>query len=110
MGQAALDTTLNELKYVLYCHFFFAGQIIYDIGGLNRIAPRNFADLLTIVQSDVRAGSSAPGVRRNTQAWSTRTPQCAIKSPSPVEKLARGAQSPPEPGLAPRTLWTEVHQ
>ena len=60
MGQTALETTLNELKHVLLLPNFFVGQIIYDIGGLCRIAPPNFADLLTIVQSDVRGGSSTP--------------------------------------------------
>ena len=60
MGQTALETTLNELKHVLYWHFFSLGQIIYDIGDLCRIAPPNFADLLTKVQSDVRGGSSEP--------------------------------------------------
>ena len=44
-----------------YCHFFFFGQIIYNIGGLCRIAPPNFATLLRIVQSDVRGGSNKPG-------------------------------------------------
>ena len=82
-----------------YCQFFFAGHIIYDIGGLCRKAPPNFADLLAIVQSDVRSGSSAPGIRRKTQAWSARTPRCAFKSPSPVEKLAQRAQLPPKTGL-----------
>ena len=159
-----------------YCQFYFAGQIIYEIGGLCRIAPPNFADLLTIVQSDVRGGSGTPWGRLKTQAWSARTPQCAFKSASPVEKLAHEAQLPtnglgashpvdprppetttavqsdvrggsstpwgrlrtqawcartpqcafksaspveklahgaqltPKPGLAPRTQWTQVHQ
>ena len=57
MGQTALETTLNELEHVLYCLFFFAGHIIYDIGGLCQLAPPNFANILTIVQSDVRGGS-----------------------------------------------------
>ena len=48
--------------------------------------------------------------RLKTQARSARTPQCAFKSASPVEKLAHGAQLPPEPGLAPRTQLTQVHQ
>ena len=40
------------------------------------------------------------------QAWSARTPRCAFKLASPVEKLAHGAQSPPKPGLriAPNKL------
>ena len=38
MGQTALETALNELKLVLLLpFFFFAGQIIYDIGGLCRV-------------------------------------------------------------------------
>ena len=60
MGQTALKTTLNELKHALLLPFFFAGKIIYDIGGLYRIASPNFAYLLTIVQSDVRGGSNKP--------------------------------------------------
>ena len=67
-------------------------------------------DTTAIVQSDVRGGSSTPWGRLKTQAWSARTPQCAFKSPSPVEKLAHGAQLPPKTGLAPRTEWTQVHQ
>ena len=93
-----------------YCQFFFVGQIIYDIGGLCRIAPPNFADLYTILQSDVRGGSSTPWGRLETQAWGARTPKCAFKSPSLVETLSHGAQFPPKPGLAPRTEWTQVHQ
>ena len=61
MGQTALETTLNELKHeLLFPIYFFAGQIINDIGGLCRIAPQNFANLLTMVQSDVRGGSNKP--------------------------------------------------
>ena len=61
MGQAALEeTALNELNIHFYCQFCFAGQKIYAIGGLCRIAPPNFADQLTIVHSDVRGGSSKP--------------------------------------------------
>ena len=45
MGQTALETTLNELKHALLLPFFFVGHFIYDIGGLCRIAPPNFADL-----------------------------------------------------------------
>ena len=60
MNQTTLDTTLNELKHVFLLPIFFVGRIISDIGGLCRIAPPNFADLLTIVQSDMRGGSSAP--------------------------------------------------
>ena len=52
-----------------------------------------------IVQSDVRGSSSTPLKGLKTQAWSARTPQCAFKSASPVEKLAHGVQSPPKPGL-----------
>ena len=48
-----------------------------------------------IVQSDVRGGSSIPRGRPTTPAWSASTPQCAFKSPSSVEKLAHGAQLPP---------------
>ena len=62
MGQTALETTLNELKHVLLLPiFFFVGQIIYDIGGLCRIAPPNFADIMAIVESDERGGSNTPG-------------------------------------------------
>ena len=34
MGQAALETALNELKRALLLAIFFAGQVIYDIDGL----------------------------------------------------------------------------
>ena len=61
MSQTALETTLNELKHVLVVPIYFAGQILYDIGGLCRIAPPNFANILVIVQSDVRGGSNKPG-------------------------------------------------
>ena len=71
-----------------YCQFFFAGHIIYDIGGLCQLAPPNFANILTIVQSDVRGGSKKNWARPTTQARSARTPQCAFKLASPVEKLA----------------------
>ena len=64
----------------------------------------------TIVQSDVRGSSSTPWERLKTQAWSARTPRCAFKSPSPVQKLAHGAQLPPKMDLAPRTQSTQVHQ
>ena len=36
MGQAALETALNNINMHFYCHLF-AGQIILDIGGLYRI-------------------------------------------------------------------------
>ena len=91
-------------------NYFFAGQIIYDMGGLCRIAPQNFANLLTTVQSDVRGGSNMPCARPTTQAWIERTPQFAFNSATPIEKLAHGAQLPPNPGLAPRTQWTQVLQ
>ena len=71
MGQTALETTLNELKHVLLLPiFFFAGHIIYDIGGLCQLAPPNFANILTIVQSDVRGGSNKPwrGQQRKHEA------------------------------------------
>ena len=61
MGQTALETTLKGLKNALLLPIFYAGQIIHDIGGLCRIAPPNFANLLTIVQSDARGGSNKPG-------------------------------------------------
>ena len=39
MGQTAFESTYNELKHALLLpFFFFAGQIIYDIGVLCRIA------------------------------------------------------------------------
>ena len=62
-GPDRIETTLNELKHVLVLQLsFFAGQIIYDIGGLCRIAPPNFANQLTIAQSDQRSGPSThPG-------------------------------------------------
>ena len=44
-----------------YCQFFFAGKVIYDIGGRCQIAPPNFANLLKVFQSDVRGGSIKPG-------------------------------------------------
>ena len=44
------------------------------------------------------------------QAWSARTPQCAFKSASSVEKLAHGTQLPPKAGMAPRTQLTQGHQ
>ena len=37
MGQNALETALIDLTHVFLWPFFFAGQIIYDIGGLRRI-------------------------------------------------------------------------
>ena len=37
MGQTVLETALNELKHLFYCHSFFAGQVIYDIGSFGRI-------------------------------------------------------------------------
>ena len=102
MGHTALETTFNELKHALLLQFFLAGHIIYDIGGLCRITPPNFANKLTIVQSDVRGGSNKP--RRDQQRkHGARTPQCAFKSASPVEKLAHGAQLPPKPGLSHST-------
>ena len=55
-----IEKALNELKHALLLPFFFAGQIIYDIGDLCRIAPPNFANIfdsiLTKVQPDVRDG------------------------------------------------------
>ena len=43
MGQATIETALNELKHAFFCQLVFAGQIIfdkvfvYDTGGLCRI-------------------------------------------------------------------------
>ena len=46
MGQVALETTLHKLKLVLLLPFYFAGQIIYEIGGLYRISlPSNKGNL-----------------------------------------------------------------
>ena len=71
---------------------------------------RSPPETTTAVQSYVRGGSSTPWGRLKTQAWSARTPQCAFKSASPVEKRAYEAQLPPKSALAPRTQTTQVHQ
>ena len=54
MGQTALETTLNELKKKTFiANYFLAGQVIYDICGLCRIAQPYLADLFTTVHSGV---------------------------------------------------------
>ena len=82
MGQTALGTTLNELKHVLLLQIFFAGHIIYDIGGICQIAPPNFTNILTIVQSDVRGGSKNLGETNNASTNRTHTPVCFQVGPS----------------------------
>ena len=61
------------------------------LGASHRVDPSP-SETTAIVQSDVREGSNTPWGRLNSQAWSARTPKCAFKSASPVEKLAHGAQ------------------
>ena len=37
MGQAALETALNDQEHEFLWPFFFAVRVIFDIGGLSRI-------------------------------------------------------------------------
>ena len=56
-------------------------------------------EIPTAVQSDSRSGPSTVLRWLKMPARGSSTPQCAFKSASPVEKLARGAHLPPKPGL-----------
>ena len=86
MGQAAaLETTLNRLITCTFIANFFAGQVIYDIGGLCRIAPPNslIYNLLTIVQSDVRGGSNK--LERDQQRKHRAHAQPSVRSSRPLQ-------------------------
>ena len=79
------------------------------LGASNRV-DKSPPETTTIVQRDLRGGSSTLEAKPELRTWSPRTPQCAFKLAYPVKNLAHEAQLPPKPGLAPRTHWTKVLQ